>query len=126
MEIFRAVAAGFQTIDWAIYSDLLTRLDEHDAEEVLERIDVPLTIITGDRDLMTPPSTAEHMHRTIRGSRLVVIEGGTHYTPVEYPTIIVEELGRLLDRIPGWERRSPRVTDPSAPDGSPAGEEASA
>jgi pimeloyl-ACP methyl ester carboxylesterase len=103
-EIFRAVAAGFQTVDWAIYSDLLTRLDQHDAEEVLERITVPVTIVTGDRDLMTPPATAEHMHRAIKSSRLVVIEGGTHYTPVEYPSIIVDELGRLLARIPGWER----------------------
>ena len=49
------------------------------------RSTVPVTIVTGDRDLMTPPATAEHMHRAIRGSRLVVIEGGTHYTPVEYP-----------------------------------------
>jgi pimeloyl-ACP methyl ester carboxylesterase len=105
VEIFRAVAAGFQTIDWAIYSDLLTRLDEHDAEDVLAKINVPISIVTGDRDLMTPPSTAEHMHRTIRGSRMVVIEGGTHYTPVEYPAILVDELGRLLDRIPGWQRR---------------------
>jgi pimeloyl-ACP methyl ester carboxylesterase len=111
IEIFRAVAAGFQTIDWAIYSDLLTRLDEHDAEEVLERITVPVTIVTGDRDLMTPPSTAEHMHRSIAGSRLVVIEGGTHYTPVEYPGVIVDELGRLFDRIPGWERRAQDTTD---------------
>jgi pimeloyl-ACP methyl ester carboxylesterase len=105
IEIFRAVAAGFQTIDWAIYSDLLTRLDEHDAEEVLERITVPTSIVTGDRDLMTPPTTAEYMHRKIRGSRLVVIEGGTHYTPVEYPAILVDELGKLLDRVPGWERK---------------------
>jgi pimeloyl-ACP methyl ester carboxylesterase len=54
---------------------------------------------------MTPPATAEHMHRALRGSRLVVIEGGTHYTPVEYPAIIVDELGRWLDRIPGWQRK---------------------
>jgi pimeloyl-ACP methyl ester carboxylesterase len=104
--IFREVAAGFQTIDWAIYSDLLTRLDEHDAEEVLERIAVPTTIVTGDRDLMTPPSTAEKMHRRIRGSRMVVIEGGTHYTPVEYPAVLVDELARLLERVPGWERKA--------------------
>ncbi len=110
IEIFRAVAAGFQTIDWAIYSDLLTRLDEHDAEEVLERVAVPVTLVTGDRDLMTPPSTAEHMHRKIPGSRLVVIEGGTHYTPVEYPSIIVDELRRLLDRIAGWEHHAPEQT----------------
>jgi len=61
-------------------------------------------VSTGDRDLMTPPSTAEHMHRRIPNSRLVVIKGGTHYTPVEYPAVIADELGRLLDRVPGWER----------------------
>ena len=105
LEIFRHVAAGFQTIDWVIYSDLLSRLDEHDAEGVLAEIDVPVTIVTGDKDLMTPPATAEHIHRLIPRSRLVVIKGGTHYTPVEYPAILVDELGRWLDRIPGWERR---------------------
>jgi pimeloyl-ACP methyl ester carboxylesterase len=104
IDIFREVAAGFQTIDWVIYSDLLARLDEHDAEDVLAKIAVPTTIVTGDKDLMTPPATAEHIHRLIPGSRLVVIKGGTHYTPVEYPVILVDELGRWLDRIAGWER----------------------
>jgi len=104
VEIFRAVAAGFVNVDWVIYSDLLSRLDEHDAEDVLAKIDVPVTVVTGDRDLMTPPATAEHIHRSIPSSRLVVIKGGTHYTPVEYPDVITDELGRLLDRIPGWER----------------------
>jgi pimeloyl-ACP methyl ester carboxylesterase len=103
-EVFRALVAGFQQLDWVIYSDLLVRLDEHDAEDVLPTIDVPLTVVTGDRDLMTPPSTAEHIHRAVPHSRLVVIRGGTHYTPVEYPGVIVDELGRLLDRVPGWER----------------------
>lgn len=105
MNIFRVVAGGFQTVDWVVYSDLLARLGEHDAEDVLATIDVPVSIVTGDKDLLTPPATAEHMHRAIRGSRMVVIEGGTHYTPVEYPAIIVDELGRWLDRVPGWQRR---------------------
>jgi pimeloyl-ACP methyl ester carboxylesterase len=111
LEIFRAVAAGFQHVDWVIYSDLLSRLDEHDAEDVLATVGIPVTIVTGDRDLMTPPSTAEHIHRMIPQSRLVVIRGGTHYTPVEYPTIVVDELGRLLDRVPGWERPAPAVRE---------------
>jgi len=104
LEVFRAIAAGFSSVDWVIYSDLLTRLDEHDAEDVLATIGVPVSIITGDKDLMTPPSTAEHMHRAIPQSRLVVVKGGTHYTPVEYPRVLIDELGRWLDRIPGWER----------------------
>ncbi len=104
MDVFRIVAGGFQQIDWAIYSDLLARLDEHDAEEVLATIDIPVAIVTASGDLMTPPATAEHMHRLIRGSRLVMIQGGTHYTPVEAPRIIVEELDRWLSRIAGWQR----------------------
>lgn len=112
LEIFRAVAAGFQQVDWEIYSDLLTRLDEHDAEDALAAVDVPLTIVTGDRDLMTPPSTAEHIHRAIPHSRLVIVRGGTHYTPVEYPGVLVDELGRLLDRVPGWERAEGSLRSP--------------
>ena len=111
IEIFRQVAGGFQHIDWVIYSDLLARLDEHDAEDVLTTIDVPVSIITGDRDLMTPPATAEHIHRLVPGSRLVVIKGGSHYTPVEYPTILVDELGRFLDRVPGWQRKRAAPSD---------------
>lgn len=106
LEIFRRVAAGFQGIDWVIYSDLLSRLDQHDAEAVLSTIDVPTAIVTGDKDLMTPPSTAEKLHRAIAGSRMVVIKGGTHYTPVEYPAILIDELRRLLARVPGWEPKS--------------------
>jgi pimeloyl-ACP methyl ester carboxylesterase len=106
MDAFRDVAAGFKTIDWRIYTQLLERLDQHDAEEVLPRIAVPTTIVTGDRDILTPPAVAERMHRAIAGSRLVLIRGGTHYTPVEYPAIIADELHRLLGRVPGWEPRA--------------------
>jgi pimeloyl-ACP methyl ester carboxylesterase len=119
LEVFRALAAGFQQIDWVVYSDLLARLDEHDAEDVLATIDVPLTVVTGDRDLMTPPATAEHIHRAVPHSRLVVIRGGTHYTPVEYPGVLVDELGRLLDRVPGWERRSGGAAGAGARDPRP-------
>jgi pimeloyl-ACP methyl ester carboxylesterase len=103
MDAFRDVAAGFKTIDWRIYSDLLARLDEHDAEDVLASVDVPTTIVTGDRDILTPPATAERMHLAIASSRLVLIRGGTHYTPVEFPAILQDELLRLLGKVPGWE-----------------------
>ncbi|MCE9573757.1 MAG: alpha/beta hydrolase [Deltaproteobacteria bacterium] len=102
VDAFREVAGGFGTIDWRIYSDLLRRLGEHDAEDMLEQVRAPTSIVTGDRDILTPPITAERMHRAIPGSRMVVIKGGTHYTPVEYPAILQDELQRLLARVPGW------------------------
>jgi pimeloyl-ACP methyl ester carboxylesterase len=110
MDAFRDVAAGFKTIDWRIYTRLLERLDEHDAEDALATITVPTAIITGDKDLMTPPATAERIHRAIPGSRLRMIRGGSHYTPVEFPAIIHDELHLLLSRVPGWEpARAARV-----------------
>jgi hypothetical protein len=40
---------------------------------------------------------------------MVVIEGGTHYTPVEYPAIVRDELHRLLARVPGWQMAPARA-----------------
>jgi pimeloyl-ACP methyl ester carboxylesterase len=104
VEAFRDVAEGFKTMDWKNYTDLIEQLGAHDAEDVLPTVDVPTLIITGDRDIITPPFTAERMHRAIGGSRLVVIAGGTHYTPVEFPAVIREELRDFLDRVPGYGR----------------------
>jgi pimeloyl-ACP methyl ester carboxylesterase len=103
VDAFRDVAAGFRTLDWRIYGDLLERLNQHDAEDVLATIRVPTAIVTGDKDVLTPPTTAERLRQAIPGARLRVIPGGTHYTPVEYPAIIKDELYRLLARVPGWQ-----------------------
>jgi pimeloyl-ACP methyl ester carboxylesterase len=103
VDAFRDVAAGFVDMDWNIYTTLLERLGEHDASDVLPRVTVPTLIVTGDRDILTPAFTAERMHRAIAGSRLVVIQGGTHYTPVEYPRVIQEELLDFLGRVPGYQ-----------------------
>ena len=102
LETFRDIAAGFANVDWRLYMDTLTRLGEHDATDLLADIEVPTLLITGDRDMLTPAFTAERIHRAVRGSRLVVIPGGTHYTPVEYPHVIREELGDFLSRLPAY------------------------
>lgn len=103
VELVKAVAGDFVTLDFAHYSDMLRYLGEHDAEDLLPRIGVPVLIITGDRDILTPVGTATKMNRLIPGSRLVIIKGGTHYTPIEYPATIQEEVMRFLGGIPGWE-----------------------
>ncbi len=109
VEAFLDVAATFKEVDWEVYTMLMERLGEHDAEDQLTRVAVPALIVTGDRDLLTPVSTAEKMHRAIPGSRLVVIEGGTHYTPVEYPAVIQDELLRFFGRIDGFHPTAARA-----------------
>jgi pimeloyl-ACP methyl ester carboxylesterase len=99
---FRDVAASFKTNDWSVYSEIMSPLGEHDATDIQPQVDVPTLIVTGDRDVLTPVFTAEKMHRRIARSRLVIIEGGTHYTPVEYPRVIQDEILRFLAGVAGY------------------------
>jgi pimeloyl-ACP methyl ester carboxylesterase len=113
-DAMREVAEGFKGMDFAIYSDTMRALGEHDARDILPRLAVPMLIITGDRDLMTPTFTAHKMNRWIRGSRLVVIPGGSHYTPLEFPEMIETEIRAFFGGIAGWEPRCPQAT-PAGP-----------
>lgn len=102
VDAFQAIAQSFAGMDWRLYLDTLKRLGEHDAGDVLSRVTAPTLIISGDRDLLTPAYRAEQIHRAVRGSRLVLIPGGTHYTPVEYPDVIRGALADFLAALPGY------------------------
>lgn len=99
METFRAIAAGFADMDWGIYMQLLELLGEHDATDVLAGLDIPVLVITGDRDIMTPPVCAEQIHRAVARSKVVVIRGGTHYTPLEFPEIVCSEVKAFMRNV---------------------------
>ncbi len=50
-----------------------------DFRKDLPRIDVPTLIIQGDADRILPfPVTGKRLHQAIKGSRLVVLEAGSH------------------------------------------------
>jgi pimeloyl-ACP methyl ester carboxylesterase len=103
-DAMRDVAEDFKTLDFALYSDQLRALGQHDARDLLSAIDLPVLIITGDKDLMTPVFTARRMNQRISGSRLIVLPGGSHYTPLEYPREIGEEVRLFVGAIPGWQK----------------------
>lgn len=103
MDIFQVIAQEFASLDVEIYCETLKQLGEHDAYSVLPEIRVPTVLLAGDRDLMTPRSVSEHMHREIDDCHLVVVEGGTHYTPVEFPERVGEALDVFLRRVVGYE-----------------------
>jgi pimeloyl-ACP methyl ester carboxylesterase len=107
-ELFRQVASGFDTINWRVYSDLLTQLNAHSARDLLPLVNVPTAIITGDKDILTPPATATLMHAAIAGATLQVIGGGTHYTPIEYPLDVQNALHVWLHRIDGYQLSAAR------------------
>ncbi len=89
---FYRMIGDFQHVDLDVYFELLEELGAHNAEEILPHIDVPTLVVTGSKDVLTPPHLARHMAQRIAGAELYVIPQGTHYTPAEYPRLVAERM----------------------------------
>ncbi|MSP91604.1 MAG: alpha/beta hydrolase [Myxococcales bacterium] len=86
--VFLELAGNVAALDMPRYMATLNSLADHCAEAMLPRIDVPVLIVTGDRDLFTPVEQSRNMAMRIPGAELLVIPSGTHYTPLEFPELI--------------------------------------
>jgi 3-oxoadipate enol-lactonase len=74
------------------------------------RIECPTLLVTGDEDMVAPPQAVRMMGERIVGSRVVVLRGCGHWTPVEKPEECVDLLKRfLLERRPTWRTSSSRT-----------------
>ena len=98
-DFFEEVLAEFCTVDWPRYFTMTRHLHAHSAADYLAGIRVPTLITTGTRDILTPPHTAEKMHRMIRGSELFVIPRATHYVVAEYPRQLTDRIAAFLGRL---------------------------
>lgn len=72
--------------------------DRPDSRETLETIDVPVLVVVGEEDALTPPSESEAMVAALPQARLERIAGAGHLTPLERP----DEFNKaLLDFLAG-------------------------
>ncbi len=70
--------------------------DRPDQIENLASIPVPTLILVGDSDRITPIQSAEAMKQRIPRSRLEVIRGAGHMSPMEQPTQVTREMQKFL------------------------------
>lgn len=97
--VFYDLVEEYATLDFEAYGETLRYLGKHDAGDLLHRITVPTLIVTGSRDLFTPLATAQHMAATIPDARLEVVQGGTHYTAVEFPGEVNAHIRAFVRRL---------------------------
>jgi pimeloyl-ACP methyl ester carboxylesterase len=95
---FAELCAAFAQLDLEPYFRTLKAAGEHDAERVLSSIHVPTLVIAGDRDPMTPRELSQQMARRIPEAEILVVPGGTHYVPVEFPDLVSLRIERFLRR----------------------------
>jgi len=70
--------------------------DRPDATPDLATIDVPTLVLVGDEDALTPPAEARRLHEGIAGSRLEILEGAGHVSPLERPAAANHRLRDFL------------------------------
>jgi pimeloyl-ACP methyl ester carboxylesterase len=84
-EVLEGLFGHVGAIDARLLGAITAGYLEHSAWDVLPTIDVPTLIIAGDKDQLTPVTTAERMHAAIPDSELVVFPGHSHLVQVEKP-----------------------------------------
>ncbi|MGW5724363.1 alpha/beta fold hydrolase [Amycolatopsis sp. NPDC003865] len=72
------------------------RAERPDYTPALKHFDVPTLVVVGSEDEFTPVADAELIHREIRGSALVVIDGAGHLPNLERETEFDDALKTFL------------------------------
>jgi pimeloyl-ACP methyl ester carboxylesterase len=80
------------------YKDLMTH-DRHAPLGVLA--DVPVHVLVGAKDRLTPPSHARKLAEAIPGARLTVVPGAGHMLPLECDRLVSSTLVEVVDRVRG-------------------------
>ncbi|MGH2710416.1 MAG: alpha/beta fold hydrolase [Actinomycetota bacterium] len=97
-----------------VYVHTLRDLLEMDLREAIEHVKVPSLVIVGDRDLLTPKTSAQALRAALPEARAVVITGAGHISMLERHKVFNEVLSGYLDQILESEgRREPRRKRPA-------------
>lgn len=113
-DVFTGLVGDYVGLDFATYKRILAALGDHDVEHVLADIKVPVLVVAGDRDPMTPRRVSEHMVTTLPDAELMIVPSGTHYLPVEFPDLINVRVEKFLRVRLGHANRGSAAASASA------------
>lgn len=81
-----------------IETALAAMRDRKDYTDLLPKLQVPLAVIVGEGDVITPPALAEAMAKSVPGSQLTVVQGAGHMAPMEQPAKVADALKTFAER----------------------------
>jgi pimeloyl-ACP methyl ester carboxylesterase len=90
------ISAGTPVEVWV---HTLRDLLEMDLREAIEHVKVPSLVIVGDRDLLTPKTSAHALREALPDARAVVITGAGHISMLERHRVFNEVLSGYLDQM---------------------------
>lgn len=102
LEIFQRLARGFVSLDFGIYTQILEELGAHDATDVAMNLELPLLLIAGEKDPLTPSGAFQVLDAHLEHAELTIIPGATHYSPIEFPELVNLRIEKFIrEKVPG-------------------------
>lgn len=83
-----------------IAGTLLALAARTDTTSSLQKIQVPVLILVGEKDQITPPDAARAMHQGIRASRMEILPEAGHMSNLENPEAFNRHLFDFLRSVP--------------------------
>jgi pimeloyl-ACP methyl ester carboxylesterase len=90
----RAVLQEFARHDWRWYRHLALAVAEHAPLDIAP-VRCPVTFVAGRYDSLVDVADVRSAARSVPGARLRELPG-THFLPLQYPGVLLEELRRVL------------------------------
>lgn len=82
-----------------VVAEFYPAFTEHDESAALPVfMEVPVLVLAGDRDLITPSSHSEAMADLLPDSELVIVPDAGHLVMLEHPEVVTDRLADLLVR----------------------------
>lgn len=78
---------------------LLAMAGRTDTTEYLPKINMPVLVICGEKDTLSPPAVMRGLHEKIRNSSFLLVPASGHMTPIESPEIVIREMKKFLEKL---------------------------
>ena len=98
-QIVQAAIDTFVANDLQGYMAACRMMGGFDARPVLAQVCIPTLLLVGEEDYATPVAMSQAMHEGIAGSRMEVILGARHLTPLEVPDRVGAALIDLCSQV---------------------------
>jgi pimeloyl-ACP methyl ester carboxylesterase len=91
-----------------VWVHTLRELWEMDLRHALDHVRCPALVVVGDRDLLTPKTSAQALRAALPDGRAVVITGAGHISMMERHGVFNQVVGGFADEVLGGRRRRKR------------------
>lgn len=91
---------GVARLNLQVFLKLFEELMKYDGENVLPTIEVPVLVVAGEKDMVTPLRFQYHFKETIKHSEFVLVPYGSHCTQLDFPDYTNLKIEKFLQSVP--------------------------